>query len=124
MASLAYCFTVSSFVSFSGYFHSSLLPGNRFLSLFSMGLLKLLLGMIPFACGSYLGRRPILLTSIAVAMLCSSALTFMLSSTQFSDTDYVSFTSVFLLFKYLQVVMFNEGNDVISVSRYKVRRGS
>ncbi|KHN79975.1 Organic cation transporter protein [Toxocara canis] len=96
VVALAYCFTVSSFVSFSGYFHTSILPGGRFLNLFSMGLLKLLLGMIPFSCGSCMGRRPILLTSVAVATLASCVLTFMLVNAQLKRTIYVSMMSILM----------------------------
>uniref|UniRef100_A0A0N4UBC8 MFS domain-containing protein n=1 Tax=Dracunculus medinensis TaxID=318479 RepID=A0A0N4UBC8_DRAME len=76
LLSLFYCFLISSFVSFAGYFNSSILPGDRYSNLFALGLLKSILALIPFICGRFLRRRSILLLSTALI----AALTILMTS--------------------------------------------
>ncbi|KAK6733398.1 hypothetical protein RB195_017251 [Necator americanus] len=69
LIALCYCFVSSSVVSFGFYFNADALPGNRYLNMAFMGLLKFILGLLPFAVSSFVGRRPIISTSVGLACL-------------------------------------------------------
>uniref|UniRef100_A0A7E4V5B8 MFS domain-containing protein n=1 Tax=Panagrellus redivivus TaxID=6233 RepID=A0A7E4V5B8_PANRE len=73
LLALLYCFTASSIVSFGFYFSVGVLPGNRFVNLAAMGALKLALGFLPFLVSPWLGRRPIIVSSVGLAALCAWA---------------------------------------------------
>uniref|UniRef100_A0A914P3V1 Major facilitator superfamily (MFS) profile domain-containing protein n=1 Tax=Panagrolaimus davidi TaxID=227884 RepID=A0A914P3V1_9BILA len=69
LLALCYCFATSSVVSFGFYFSVEALPGSRYLNLAAMGLLKFGLGFLPFLVSYFVGRRPIILTSVGVACI-------------------------------------------------------
>ncbi|KAK6030619.1 transporter, major facilitator family protein [Ostertagia ostertagi] len=68
---LCYCFVSSSVVSFGFYFNADALPGNRYVNLAIMGISKFVMGLIPFAVSSFVGRRPIVSISVGVACICA-----------------------------------------------------
>uniref|UniRef100_A0A914DPP7 Major facilitator superfamily (MFS) profile domain-containing protein n=1 Tax=Acrobeloides nanus TaxID=290746 RepID=A0A914DPP7_9BILA len=74
LLALSYSFTSSSIISFGFYFTIEVLPGNRYVNLAAMGLLKLCLGFLPFVFSIWFGRRPIFLVSIGVACISSAIL--------------------------------------------------
>ncbi|KIH64278.1 hypothetical protein ANCDUO_05412 [Ancylostoma duodenale] len=69
LIALCYCFVSSSVVSFGFYFNADALPGNRYLNMAFMGLSKFVLGLLPFAVSSFVGRRPIVSVSVGFACL-------------------------------------------------------
>ncbi|RCN25680.1 hypothetical protein ANCCAN_28605, partial [Ancylostoma caninum] len=69
LIALCYCFVSSSVVSFGFYFNADALPGNRYLNMAFMGLSKFVLGLLPFAVSSFVGRRPIISVSVGFACL-------------------------------------------------------
>lgn len=69
LLALCYCFVSSSVVSFGFYFNSDALPGNRYMNMAFMGLSKFIMGLIPFAVSSFVGRRPIVSVSVGIACL-------------------------------------------------------
>lgn len=94
LLSLFYCFLISSFVSFAGYFNSSILPGDRYSNLFALGLLKSILALIPFICGRFLRRRSILLLSTGVALAANIILVLILIVPAFRIGALVSFSFI------------------------------
>uniref|UniRef100_A0A158P6G8 MFS domain-containing protein n=1 Tax=Angiostrongylus cantonensis TaxID=6313 RepID=A0A158P6G8_ANGCA len=69
LLALCYCFISSSLVSFGFYFNADALPGNRYVNMILMGASKFVMGLLPFAVSSWVGRRPIMLFSLVIAIL-------------------------------------------------------
>ncbi|KAE9416816.1 hypothetical protein Angca_004019, partial [Angiostrongylus cantonensis] len=67
LLALCYCFISSSLVSFGFYFNADALPGNRYVNMILMGASKFVMGLLPFAVSSWVGRRPIMLFSLVIA---------------------------------------------------------
>ncbi|KAE9551212.1 hypothetical protein FO519_005579 [Halicephalobus sp. NKZ332] len=95
LMALVYCFAASSIVSFGFYFSVEVLPGNRYVNLASMGALKFTLGFIPFAVSFCMGRRPIIIISVAVAGI--SAWSYIILSLALKMSDNVVITVLGLL---------------------------
>ncbi|VDM58021.1 unnamed protein product [Angiostrongylus costaricensis] len=52
---------------FRFYFNADALPGNRYVNMVLMGASKFVMGLMPFAVSSWVGRRPIMLFSVVIA---------------------------------------------------------
>lgn len=68
-AVMFYSFLASSIVSFGFYFSIDVLPGNRYVNMGIMGLLKFALGFTPFIVNQFLTKRAIAVSSVGLCCI-------------------------------------------------------
>ncbi|KAF1749042.1 hypothetical protein GCK72_025509 [Caenorhabditis remanei] len=66
---MCYSFLASSIVSFGYYFSLDVLPGNRYSNMAMMGVMKFVLGFVPFVLNRFVTKRIIAILSVGTCFL-------------------------------------------------------